>query len=101
MKSKQQTGKNRNLIYEGKSLIIKTFGLSQLIYGMQVIEIKDTCIQKIEQTMFGYIWLGSRSDKERGIGRIKRAVLKNKYSEGGLNVTDVECLNKSIKLRQF
>ena len=68
---------------------------------MQVIEIKDTCIKKIEQIMFGYIWLRSGSDKERGIGRIKRAILKNKYSEGGLNVTVVECLNKSIKLRQF
>ena len=37
----------------------------------------------------------------RGIDRIKRAVLKNKFSEGGLNITDMECLNRSLKLRQF
>ena len=63
---------------------------------MQVLEIKDNCTKKIEQIKFGYIWLGSRSNKERGVDRIKRAVLKNVYSEGGLIVTDVDCLNKSI-----
>ena len=96
MESNLRAWRNRNLTYEGKTLIIRTFGLSQLIYGMQVLEIKDNCIKKIEQIMFGYIWLGSRSNKERGVDRIKRAVLKNVYSEGGLNVTDVDCLNKSI-----
>ena len=33
--------KNRNLTFEGKSLIIKTFGISQLIYNLQVVEIKE------------------------------------------------------------
>jgi hypothetical protein len=51
--------------------------------------------------MFGFLWLGNRSDKEKGLDRIKRSVLKNNYSEGGLNITDVECLNKSLKLKQF
>ncbi len=37
----------------------------------------------------------------KGVGRIKRSVLKNDNSEGGLNVTDVECLDKSVKLRQY
>ena len=81
--------------------MIKTFGLSQLIYVLQSYGIKDTCIKNIDKINFGFIWLGSRSDKERGIDRIKRAVLKNKFSEGGLNITDMECLNRSLKLRQF
>ena len=33
--------------------------------------------------------------------RIKRSVLKNDFSMGGLNITDVECQNKALKLRQF
>ena len=33
--------------------------------------------------------------------RIKRSVLKNDSNKGGLNITDVECHNKSLKLRQF
>ena len=45
--------------------------------------------------------MGSRSDKEKGIDRIKRSVLKNDHINGGLNITDVECLNSSLKMRQF
>ena len=31
----------------------------------------------------------------------KRAVLKNEHEEGGLNITDIECLNRSLRLRLF
>ena len=66
--------KNRNLTFEGKSLIIKTFGMSQLIYNLQVVEIRELCIKKVERINFGYVWIGSRSEKERGIDRIKRLI---------------------------
>ena len=92
LESNLRAWRSRNLTYEGKSLIIKTFGLPQLIYGMQVLEIKYKCMKRVEQIMFGHIWLGGRSKKERGVDRIKRAVLKNSYNEGGLNLKDVESL---------
>ena len=44
--------------------------------------------------------MSSRSESDKGIDRIKRSILKNDIMEGGLNITDVECLNKSLKLRQ-
>ena len=41
-------------------------------------------------------------EKERGVDRIKRSVLKNDCDIGGLNIiTDVDCLNKALKLRQY
>ena len=93
--------KSRNLTFEGKSLIIKTFGLSQLIYNLQAYRLKEECIKKIERLIFGFLWVSSRSENDKGIDRIKRSILKNDITEGGLNITDVECLNKSLKLRQF
>jgi hypothetical protein len=93
--------RSRNLTFEGKILIIKTFGLSQLIYNLQVQGINDSSIKQIERIIFGFIWLNSRSEKEKGIDRIKRSILKNETAEGGLNVTDVECLNRALKLRQY
>ena len=92
---------SRNLTFEGKILIIKTFGISQLIYVMQVCKIKETCMKLIEKIIFGFIWKAHRSERERGIDRIKRSILKNKYEDGGLNVTDIECLDRSLKTRQF
>ena len=93
--------KNRYLTFEGKSLIIKAFGLSQSIYSLQVLEVRKLCIIRIERSSFGFLWIGCRSEKEKGIDRIKRSVLKNGYECGGLNITDVDCLNISLKLRQF
>jgi hypothetical protein len=68
---------------------------------MQVCKIKDACIKLIERIIFGFIWRAHRSERDRGIDRIKRSILKNKYVEGGLNVTDIECLDRSLKTRQF
>ena len=59
------------------------------------------CSKEIEKIIFGFIWVGYKNDGNRGIDRIKRSILKNKYVEGGLNVTDVECLDRSLKTRQF
>ena len=89
------------MTFEGKILIIKTFGISQLIYVMQVCKIKEKCMKLIEKIIFGFIWRAHKSERERGIDRIKRSILKNKYVEGGLNVTDIECLDRSLKTRQF
>ena len=101
LKSKIRLWKSRNLTFEGRSLIIKTFGLSQLIYGLQVYPLREESVKEIERCIFGFLWIGCKSTAERGVDRIKRAVLKNEYAEGGLNMTDIECLDKSLKLRQF
>jgi hypothetical protein len=90
---------NTYLTMEGKNLIVKTFGLSQLIYNMQVYAFKEKDIIIIERTIFNFLW--STSSVTKGVDRIKRSIMKNNYSNGGLMVTDVESLDKALKLRQF
>jgi hypothetical protein len=89
----------RHLTFEGKALIIKTFGLSQLIYNMQSYGFLKKDLKNIESIIFKFIW--STNENQNGVDRIKRAVLKNDYESGGLKITDVECLDRSLKLRQF
>jgi exonuclease III len=88
----------RFLTIEGKILIVKTFGLSQLIYNMQSVHFKPLDIVRTEREIFKFIW--STNENQNGIDRISRAVMKNDYDKGGMKVTDVECLDKSLKLRQ-
>jgi hypothetical protein len=89
----------RNLTMEGKILIVKTFGISQLIYNMQSFEFKDLEIINIERIIFKFIW--ATSTNQNGIDRIKRSIMKNDYLKGGMQVTDIDCLNRSLKLKQF
>ena len=72
-----------------------------MIYNLQAYKLREECIKNIERIIFGFLWVSSGSESDKGIDRIKRSILKNDISEGGLNITDVDCLNSSLKLRQF
>jgi exonuclease III len=98
MSYKMKLWMHRNLTMEGKVLISKTFGLSQLVYNMQCYDFKIEDLVNAERILFGFLWSTSGKD---GKDRIKRSILKNNYLEGGLNVTDIDCLNRALKLRQF
>jgi exonuclease III len=89
----------RHLTMEGKALIIKTFGLSQLVYNMQSYKFHLIDLKNAEKLIFKFIW--STNDKQNGVDRISRKVMKNEFEEGGMRITDVECLDRTLKLRQF
>jgi hypothetical protein len=99
LKSQLKMWSHFHLTLEGKNLIVKTFGLSQLIYNLQSYGIRTPELTDIERTIFDFLW--SKGDGRKGVDRIKRSIMKNEYSEGGINVTDIECLNRSLKLKQF
>jgi hypothetical protein len=90
----------RNLTLEGKILIIKTYGLSQLIYNLQCYGILQKELVLIERLIFKFIW-SKDWNKLHVCERIKRSVLKAEYEEGGLKAPDIECLDRSLKLKQF
>jgi len=89
----------RCLTLEGKILIVKTFGLSQLIYSMQMCEFKQVDLNRIESTIFKFFW--NRKWQGSAPDRIKRSHLKKSYARGGLNAPDMKILDKALKTRQF
>jgi hypothetical protein len=99
LKYKIKLWKSRYLTMEGKALIIKTYGLSQIIYNMQSYGFKKSEIVSTEREIFKFLW--STKDNENGRDRIKRSIMKNDYVEGGLKITDIDSLNRALKLRQF
>jgi len=90
----------RGLTLEGKNLIVKTFGLSQLIYSLQMCYISESDLIEIERMIFKFLW------NKKWVGntapdRIKRGILKLPYVSGGLQVPDIKFLNKALKVKQF
>jgi hypothetical protein len=63
-------------------------------YGFKNAELINT-----ERIIFKFLW--STNENPNGINRIKRTIIKNDYSKGGMKVTDVESFYKSLKLKQF
>jgi hypothetical protein len=66
---------------------------------MQAYGFKNAELINTERTIFKFLW--STNENPNGIDRIKRAIMKNDYSKGGMKVTDVESLDRSLKLKQF
>jgi exonuclease III len=95
---KMKLWSTRYLTMEGKALIIKTFGLSQIIYNMQSYNFNLNELKMTEKLIFQFLW--STKDNPEGRDRIKRSIMKNDYSKGGMKITDLECLDRSLKLKQ-
>ena len=82
----------RHLSLKGKITIIKSLGISQLIYLMGNIPSPPVQLCKdVQSTNFKFIW----NDKQ---DRIKRQILCMDYKDGGLRMKDVSCLDKSLKI---
>ncbi len=76
--------RQRNLTIEGKILITKTFGLSQIIYALQSTFIKTTELKQIDDIIYRFIW-NLKKDSYRVSGKIKRQIMVGSVSDGGLN----------------
>ena len=71
----------RNLTLEGKILIVKAYGLSQLIYNLQCYGILQKEFVLVEWLIFKFVW-SKDWNKLDVCEMIKRSVLKAEY-EGG------------------
>ncbi len=54
----------------------------------------------IERLIFKFVW-SKDWNKLHLCKRIKSPVLKAEYEEGGFKAPDIECLDRSLKLKQF
>jgi len=90
--------RQRHLILQGKILIVKTFGLSQLIYSLQANTIKKEDINRIENIIFRFIW-NIKPSNPRCIGKIKRDLLKQDFSICGLRAPDISNIDNAIKVK--
>ncbi|KAJ8044592.1 LINE-1 retrotransposable element ORF2 protein [Holothuria leucospilota] len=82
---------SRDLTPIGRNIIVKTFGLSQLVYLFLVLpKPPKTFIKELDCTIFDFIW-GGNPDK------VKRSAIINPVSSGGLKVTHISSFINSLK----
>ena len=81
--------KQRSLTIEGKILILKTLGLSKLVFPASLLPIPNIVRTTVKKIMFEFLW-GKRD-------KIKRSVIINDKQNGGLAMTDLDSFFESIK----
>lgn len=84
--------RGRNLTMLGRTQIIKTFLISQLLYVSSALDIPEDIVREVDNIIFSFIWNGKRA-------KIKRSVLKRNIPEGGLKIPDLETMLKTSRLK--
>jgi len=83
---------NRGLSLQGKIMVLKSLGLSQLTYPMTNLFVPKHYLEKIDKFVFQYIWGNSKKVK------IRKTVLIQNYEDGGLKAPDIYTMDKTWKL---
>ena len=82
----------RNLTLFGKVKIIKTLGLSKLVYFLiNIPRPPDTVLQEINNLCFRFLWDGKPS-------KIRREIIIQNHKQGGMSMIDLNSFNKSLKI---
>ena len=87
----------RNLSIIGKIHIVKTFGLSQVVFLMKSIDLPKEVLDQINLIFFKFIWK-KKVDEKKAFEKIKRKVLCNELMDGGLRMIDMNLFQDSILL---
>ena len=93
-----KTWSARNLSVLGKILIVKTFGISQLIFLLQSFVLDENHFKKINHVLYKFIW-NRHFAAAKAPERIKRELVNKSIKLGGLGMLDVKELDASLKLR--
>ena len=82
--------KRRKLTLVGKINIVKSLGLSKLIYNASVLSLPENFSKRVDKVILDFIW----DNKPR---KIKTTTLIGDRNMGGLNLSEFESMNKALK----
>ena len=88
----------RNLSLIGKTHIIKTFLISQLVYVMQALVIPESVLTEINSILFRFLWK-KRNNNRKAFEKVKRSVMCEEYDQGGLKMINVQQMQTSFLLQ--
>ena len=91
LQTKLDMWSSRDLTVFGKVMLIKTLAISQLIYSTSNLPVPAGIEDSVKIKCFKFIW---RNKKDK----IKRSGLYQDSNKGGLRMTDISLMFKSLKL---
>ena len=88
----------RNLSVLGRILIVKTFGISQIIYIMQSMCLDQSDYKIFNALLYKFIWNRNYA-AAKAPERIRREIMNKPTKLGGFGMLDISELDNSLKLK--
>ena len=82
----------RTLSLEGKVYIIKSVGIAQLLYALDMKSISDSHKKKINEILWDFLWYGKNP-------KFSKAICKLPREKGGLGLIDIDTLVKVKRIK--
>ena len=82
----------RNLSFEGKSLIIRSLGVSQITNALENLSMSEEHIKRVNKILFNFLWSGKNVKMKKEICFLPRDL-------GGLNIVNIETLIKVKRIQ--
>jgi hypothetical protein len=90
----------RGLSILGKILIVKTFGISQIIYLMQMMSLNEDDFKLFNAMLYKFIW-NTDFRALKAPDRKKREIMSTNINKGGFGMLDLCDLDEGIKLKSL
>ena len=81
----------RDLTIFGRTMLVKTLGISKLIYAASMPCVPETVIKTVQEQIFKFLWKNKKD-------KVKRSVICQPFSCGGLNFPNFHLMIKSLRL---
>ena len=98
MQKKLEPWSKRGLTLAGKILLTKTFGISQIIYVLQVLALEPADFKLLNSVLYKFMW-NRHFKAAKAPERIKREIINLPTKLGGFGMLELTKLDRSIKLR--
>ena len=88
------TWSKRNLSLSGRVIIIKSLLLSQITHLLMSLRAPSDVILQVNNLLYKFLW--NKSTYKKGSERVKRGTVIQAYDCGGLNMVDVEHVQRAL-----
>ncbi len=90
----------RSLYLLGKIQIIKTFGLSQFLYALAVVDLRPEHWTEIKKLVFKFLW-NKNFNAPAAPNRIKQDIINTKLCNGGFGMVKLKEVVNALRLKRF
>ena len=88
----------RQLTLMGKILILKTYGVSQVVYLLQSITLEPVHFKRLNEILYKFLW-NKRFAAAKAPDRIRREIINTSTKFGVFGMLDLKELDDGLKLR--
>ena len=90
MDTKLNTWQTRDLTLFGRTMLVQTLGISKLIYAATMLCVPEMVIKTVQAKILKFLWKNKKD-------KVKRSVLYQPFSHGGLNFPNFHTVIKSLR----